>query len=158
MKGKKGIMCLAALGTAAYFLCGCRRGNRHRALVEENNRYTDNYFLLNHWLEAKNNGKSTADFFLENGYRDMAIYGMGELANRLCEELQGTEVHVRYGIDREPCGTVSRMDRIYTPDEKLEDVDAVIVTPFYAMESIRSALKEKVSCPILSIEEVVWSL
>ena len=159
---KKGIFCLCAAGA---FLYGAVQFGRQKAVkqkldccMQNEGRYMDNFFLLSHWMEAKNNGKCTADYFREKGYRDIAIYGMGELANRLCEELQGTDVQVRYGIDREPCGTVSRMDRIYTPDSELENVDAVIVTPFYAMEDICGVLNRKVNCPIISLEEVVWSL
>lgn len=125
---------------------------------KEADRFYDNYMLLSHWMEMKNHGRSSLDYFHTMQYKDIAIYGMGEMANRLCEELEGTDVCVKYGIDREVCGTVSRMDRIYFPGEMLEPVDAVIVTPFYAMESIRGMLAKKMTCPIVSLEEVVWSL
>ena len=36
--------------------------------------------------------------------------------------------------------------------------DIVIVTPYYALEAIKKDLSGKVACPVVSIEEVVWSV
>lgn len=124
----------------------------------ETDKFKDNFQLLSHWLEVKNDGGSAAEYFRERGYRRIAVYGMGELANRLCEELEGTDIEVAYGIDRDVCNTISRMDTVYSPDDSLQEVDAVIVTPFYAMDSIRRKLSEKVKCPVISLEEAIWSL
>ena len=152
--------------SAAWLMAGalcvsCMERRRKKILSaqkKETDKFYDNYQLLSHWLEVKNRGGSSLEYFREKGYREIAVYGMGELANRLCEELEGTDICVRYGIDREAWGTVSRMDRIYAPEDALEQVDAVVVTPFYAMDSIRDTLRKKISCPIVSLEEVVWSL
>ena len=83
---------------------------------------------------------------------------MGDLANRLYEDLEKTEVKVQYGIDRDVCNTISRISQIYALEDSLEEVDAVVVTPFYAMGSIKKTLEQKVNCPIISLEEVVWSI
>ena len=130
--------------SAAWLMAGalcvsCMERRRKKILSaqkKETDKFYDNYQLLSHWLEVKNRGGSSLEYFREKGYREIAVYGMGELA----------------------CGTVSRMDRIYAPEDALEQVDAVVVTPFYAMDSIRDTLRKKISCPIVSLEEVVWSL
>lgn len=145
-------------GAACVYYAGIRHKRILCAQKKETDKFYDNYMLLSHWMEVKNGGRSSLEYFQTKGYQRIAVYGMGELANRLCEELEGTGVHVEYGIDREVCGTVSRMERIYSPGDALEPVDAVIVTPFYAMDSIRDALTKKLNCPIVSLEEVVWSL
>lgn len=144
---------------AACVYCARRRKKRDlMAQKKETDKFYDNYQLLSHWMEVKNEGRSLYEYFEIKGYSTIAVYGMGELANRLCEELENTDVSVKYGIDREVAGTISRMDQIFSPDDSLELVDAVIVTPFYAMDSIRDALRKKINCPIVSLEEVVWSL
>nr|WP_302111016.1 hypothetical protein [uncultured Acetatifactor sp.] len=129
------------------------------ALLSANNKLSDNYQLLNHWLEVKNEGKSLAGYFLEMGYSRIAIYGMAELANRLTEDLAGSGVEIVYGIDRDAGCSISRIAEVYSPQEdSLPEVDAVIVTPYYALEAIKKNLSGKVACPVVSIEEVVWSV
>lgn len=153
----KSVMWLMA-GAVCVYCAESRKKRRLMAQKKETDRFYDNYQLLSHWMEVKNEGRSLLEYFKVKGYRTIAVYGMGELANRLCEELENTDVCVKYGIDREVCGTISRMDRIYSPGDELELVDAIIVTPFYAMEDIRDVLKKKINCSIVSLEEVVWSL
>ena len=132
---------------------------RDEMLRTENNKLLDNYQLLNHWLEIKNEGKSLRDYFVMMEFRRIAIYGMAELANRLTEELEGSGIEILYGIDRDAGCSISRIAEVYSPKEhKFPDVDAVIVTPCYAFESIQQDLAGKMDCPIISIEEVVWSV
>ena len=153
------------LGTGISAICGiliCRLlKHAQQKLTDykrEADKFKDNFQLLSHWLEVKNDGGSAEEYFREQGYGRIAIYGMGELANRLCEDLEDTDIEIVYGIDQDVCNTISRMDRVYSPDDNLEEVDAIIVTPFYAMDGIKSRLAEKVQCPIISLEEIVWSL
>lgn len=121
-------------------------------------RYQHAYMMLGHWLEALYQNHRAAEYFIDAGYRDIAIYGMGDLANRLMDDLQGSVVRVCYGIDREVAGTVCRIENIYSPDEELMPIDAVVVTPFYAFDKICENLEGKISCPVISIEEVIWSI
>lgn len=122
------------------------------------NQYEDYYHLLNHWLEAKNYGASAAEYFEANEWKSIAIYGMGDLANRLMEDLEGTSVSVSYGIDRDAAGTVARIAEVYSPGQKLPVADAVVVTPFYSFDAIKAGLKKQVTCPIVSLENVIWSI
>ena len=119
---------------------------------------SDHFQLLNHWLEIKNEGKSVVTYFEEMGYRHIAIYGMAELANRLSEELSESSIHIDYGIDRDICCSIARIDKVYFPDDNLPEIDAIIVTPYSSFESIKTILAEKVNCPIISLEEVIWSI
>lgn len=119
---------------------------------------SDHFQLLNHWLEIKNEGKSVVTYFKEMGYRHIAIYGMAELANRLSEELSESSVHIDYGIDRDICCSIARIDKVYFPDDNLPETDAIIVTPYSSFESIKTILAKKVNCPIISLEEVIWSI
>lgn len=119
---------------------------------------TDHFQLLNHWLEIRNEGKTVASYFEEMGYRHIAIYGMADLANRLSEELFGTTVSVDYGIDRDVCCSLARIGNVYEPGGDLPETDAVVVTPYASFESIKAMLEKKVTCPIVSLEEVIWSV
>lgn len=119
---------------------------------------TDHFQLLNHWLEIKHEGKNLSSYFEDMGYQHIAIYGMAELGNRLFEELSESSVSVDYGIDRDVCCTMARIDNVYSPEDKLPETDVVVVTPYSSYDSIKEILEKKISCPIISLEEIVWSV
>lgn len=160
MKYGKWMIGLTAVGALTVGAVLQKRHQKEKgALLSANNKLSDNYQLLNHWLEVKNEGKSLAGYFLEMGYSRIAIYGMAELANRLTEDLEGSGVEIVYGIDRDAGCSISRIAEVYSPQEDgMPEVDAVIVTPYYALEAIKKDLSGKVTCPVVSIEEVVWSV
>lgn len=119
---------------------------------------SDHFQLLNHWLEIKHEGKSVVSYFEEMGYHHIAIYGMAELANRLSEDLSGSSICIDYGIDKDICCSIARIDKVYYPEDDLPETDVVIVTPYSSFETIKRIIEKKVSCPIISLEEVIWSI
>lgn len=121
-------------------------------------RYQHSYLLLLHWIESVYLGHNVSDFFIEEGYKKIAIYGMGDLANRLMDALADSGVQILYGIDRDAAGTVCKIKDIYSLEDDFPDADVIVVTPFYVYDSIYELLHKKTNIPILSIEEVIWSL
>lgn len=121
-------------------------------------RYQHTNLLLQHWIEALYLGHRVADYFIEEGYQNIAIYGMGDLANRLMDDFNKSSLNVVYGIDQDVAGTVCKIENIYSPDMELPCVDAIVITPFYVFDEIYSLLKKRTSAKIISIEEVIWSL
>ena len=115
------------------------------------------YNMLNRWFDLKQHGKSLEQYFLSHGYHSIAIYGMGEMGNRLYEELKGTVVEVKYAIDSNVASTYAEVD-VLEIDETLEEVDAIIVSAIFAFDVIEAELSEKVSYPIISLEDVVYDL
>ncbi len=131
---------------------------REEKLKNRINVLSDHFHLLNHWMEIKSEGKSIVSYFEEMRYFHIAIYGMAELANRLSEELEGSSIIIDYGIDRDVCCTSARIKEIYFPEDNLPETDAIIVTPYSSFDSIKSVLEKRVCCPIISLEEVIWSV
>mgnify|MGYP002648042082 CR=1 FL=1 len=121
-------------------------------------RYQHSYLMLQHWIEALYLGHRVSEYFEEEGINNIAIYGMGDLANRLMDDLEQSNIIVNYGIDRDAAGTVCRMENIYSPEAQLPATEAIVVTPFYSFETISDMLREKTEARIISIEEVIWSL
>lgn len=121
-------------------------------------RFQAHFWLLNHWLEIKNEGKSVASYFEAMGYHRIAVYGMAELGNRLMEDLKGSAIQIDYGIDRDiPC-SIAWIDKVYYPEDELPETDAIVVTPYSMFGEIKEQLGRRVGCPIISLEEVVWSV
>jgi len=116
------------------------------------------YKMLNQWLALKQEGKSLEKYFEENGYKTIAIYGMGEMGNRLYDELKNSKVvEVKYAIDKNASSTYSELDVIDVDDE-MDEVDAVVVSAIFAFDEIEEDLGAKVDCPVVSLEDVVYEV
>lgn len=113
------------------------------------------YHILNKWLELHQKGKTLIPYFLKNQIKFIAIYGYKELGERLYDELKHSEIEVKYIIDNAADNIYADVD-ICTPERELQEVDAVIVTaPFY-FDEIELIMKEKLDCPIISIDDVIY--
>lgn len=115
------------------------------------------YNMLNQWLILKQEGKSLEKYFTDNNYKTIAIYGMGEMGNRLYDELKNTGIEVKYAVDQNAAKTYSELEVIDKEDDFAE-VDAIVVTATFAFEEIEEELSEKVDFPIISLEDVVFEV
>ncbi len=122
--------------------------------VEKFKRY---YGLLNQWLILKHQGVSLDKYFIDNSYKTIAIYGMGEMGNRLLEDLKSSDIIVKYAIDKEAGNTYSDID-VRDMEDELDPVDAIVVSAVFAYEEIKDDLEEKVDYPIVSLEDVIFEL
>ena len=113
--------------------------------------------VLNQWLLLKNEGKSLADYFVNNSYKNIAVYGMGELGNRLIEELKSSDINVRYGIDKNVQSVYSEIE-VIDLESKIENVDVIVVTAVFAFEEIENELSKRTDIPIVSLEEVIYEI
>lgn len=112
---------------------------------------------LDQWVAVKQDGKNLSEYFENNGYKTIAIYGMSYLGERLISELRGTEIQVAYGIDRNAANIYSEVE-LKTLDDDMEPVDAVIVTAISFFDEIEAEMEKKVDCPILSLEDVLYGI
>lgn len=116
------------------------------------------YNLLNQWLLLKQEGKSLEKYFIDNGYKTVAIYGMGEMGNRLYDELKNsTEVEIKYAVDKNAESTYAEID-VVDKDGEFEDVDVIVVTATFAFDEILEELNNKVDFPVVSLEDVVFEI
>ena len=133
---------------------------KEAAIIKEAKRvdkFKGYYNLLNQWLSFKQEGKSLSEYFKEKGYYTIAIYGMGELGNRLIDELKGSNIVIKYGIDKQADYTYADIDMV-SPEDELAEVDAVVVTAIFAFDEIAEELNNKLDSPILSLEDVVFEI
>lgn len=113
------------------------------------------YEFMNRWLSLKQKGVCLSAFFVPKKIGIIAVYGVHHMGQRLYDELQGSEVTVKYAIDRNthvPGGEIP----ILRPDDVLEKVDAVVITPVFDFLEIRDELSNKLSCPMFSMEEILF--
>ena len=64
---------------------------------------------------------------------------------------------VKYVIDKNAETIYADVD-IVRPEDTLEAVDAIVVTATYYFDEIEEALCEKVDCPVISLEDVLYEV
>lgn len=106
--------------------------------------------FLNNWLQMYQMKKNMVPYILDMGYKSIAIYGMGILGQRLYDELEESNITVKYAIDRNAANIRDLVD-VKHPSEELEPVDAVIVTSLYYFDEIKSDMESKMKCPVISL-------
>lgn len=153
MMKKRGTVMLVLGG--AFVLGGVIRNIYNRICAKDamNRKLSMYYDILNCWLELKQRGDSIETWFLDNGYKAIAIYGMGDLGKHLYDELKDTGVNVKYGIEGATNGWYLDLE-IKPLDEKLKRADVIVVTPVFAFDEIKRKLGEKVDCPIISLHDI----
>lgn len=123
------------------------------------NRYKIYYDITNKWIKNKNLNKNIDIYFQENNIKSIAIYGIGEMAERLYEELKDKKIHIKYFIDRDQktINNISSIPIIRTDDlTAINKVDAIIITPIYAYESIKVDIENNgTTVQIISLKDII---
>lgn len=115
------------------------------------------FLMMNQWVKVKQEGKSLVKYLKEQGYRNIAIYGMSYAGETLVEELRNTDIHVVYGIDKNADSIYSDIS-IVSIDDKLQKVDVIIVTAITFFDEIEKTLSKKINCPIISLEDILYEI
>ena len=115
------------------------------------------FLLMNQWVKVKQDGKKLSSFLEEKGYKKIAIYGMSYVGETLLNELREGTIQTVYVIDKQADGIYTDL-KVVSPEEYLEEVDAIIVTPITFFEDIKRMLETRVGCPIISIEDILFKM
>lgn len=121
------------------------------------NKHLSLFLMMNQWVKVKQEGKNLASYFEKNGYQKIAIYGMSYAGETLINELKGSDVIIAYGIDKNADSIYADVDLVSMNDD-LETVDAVVVTAITFFDEIEEQLSEKMDCPILSLEDILYEV
>lgn len=148
-------------GSAGAVVGGAVVGNKLNQKLKDNQDFTKKigsyYHLFNQWLSIRQSGKTLADYFVQNEYKTVAIYGMKEFGERLYDELRDTDVIVKYVIDKNADAIYTDVD-VVTPEDTLEAVDVIVVTATYYFDEIEEMLMDKVDCPVVSLEDILYEM
>ena len=115
------------------------------------------FLMMNQWVKIKQEGKNLCKYFLDNNYKDIAIYGMSYVGETLVEELRNTEINIKYGIDKN-ADTIFSDIELTTIEESLEMVDVVVVTAITYFDEVAEKLSKKLDCPIISLEDILYEI
>lgn len=107
--------------------------------------------LMDNWLSIKQNGISLMKYFDDHNISSIAIYGLGYIGLRLLKELEHNNI-VKYAIDQKKI-------QVNTPvigiDDKLDLVDAIVVTTVNDYDEVIALLTEKINCWIVRFDDVI---
>lgn len=81
---------------------------------------------------------------------------MGDIGKNLLADLRISSVKVDYAIDKVVTNTEDI--RVVSPEEKLEKVDAIVVTAIAYFDDINDNLSSKTDCPIISLEDIIYEM
>lgn len=115
------------------------------------------FLMMNEWVKVKQEGKNLAEYFVEKGYKRIAIYGMSYAGETLLDELNDTDIEVVYAIDKNAKSIYLDIDTV-TIESDLQEVDVVVVTAITFFDDIEEKLKEKLECPIVSLEDILYEI
>lgn len=115
------------------------------------------YMLMKNWVKLKQKGVNLSSYFLRKGYNKIAIYGMNYVGRILVDELKNSGLEIVKGIDKDPDAANSDI-KVVIPDNFNDQVDAIVVTPISFYNEICEEMENRISCPIISLKDVVFEL
>lgn len=125
---------------------------RYQALLARKDSF---YQLMSKWMKLKLEGGSLAEKLVQRGIAKVAIYGAGKHGMFLYQDLQESEVQVAYFIDRNKDTLQDKTVPVYTSEEELPPVDAVVVSPYLEFEVIKQDLESKCNYILIPLNELV---
>lgn len=120
-----------------------------------------NLFLLsNRFIKLKQENANIPEYLHQKGYKRIGIYGLSYLGERLLEELAGSSIEVLYVVDQNASSIYYPEITLYTMEDELEEVDAIIVTAVSSYDEIKIKLEKKMgnAMAVISVEDVLYLL
>lgn len=141
------------LGNASFFLLS-RFIYSNRSIDEKDKKYCQ---LFDNWLILNERGSRIEEYFHARGIKEVAVYGYSNIGRHLVTQLIRTDIKIKYIIDKRNVIIEYGIDR-YCLRDKLPEVEAVIVTPICEFQTIKKEVSDKVSCEVISIEDIIYEL
>lgn len=156
-KGVSGILSALGGAVAGSAVVANRLNKQVTGARKMSDKHLALFLMMNQWVKVKQAGKDLAAYLDREGYHNIAIYGMSYAGETLVDELKGSSITVRYGIDRNAEGIYADID-VVSPDKDLDEVEAVIVTSITFFNEIEGLLSKKLDCPIISLEDILYEI
>lgn len=155
-KGAISVLSMLAGGLAGAGAIGKISNDKVNQVQKLSDKHLALFLMMNHWVNVKQEGKSLSLYFKDHGYKKIAIYGMSYAGETLVRELDNTEVEVVCGIDKKE-NLYTYID-VVSVDDPLPEVDAIVVTAITFFDEIEERLSAKVTCPIVSLEDILYEV
>lgn len=129
----------------------------YRERLKKLDKFRKMFYLLSDWQMIKENGGCITQFLLEQGVYSVAVYGMGRMGRLLIKELEHAGIRVLYLIDKN-AKYIETEYKTYTPGdelEKLEPVDAVLISLVQEEQAVADEMKRHLNVRIFTIGRLI---
>jgi len=112
------------------------------------------------WLKKNKEGYNVAECLLENGYKKIAVYGLGRIGKSLIEEIEVSNAQLVYVVDKKMGKTRYKNIDCFGIDEELPYADLLIISlPGYSND-IKKDIKRITGNIkfVKSIQEVLYAI
>lgn len=114
----------------------------------------ESHYVLTLWLKS-HFGNSIGNYLKEKGIQTIAIYGYGFLGKMLYQEIQNTNIEIRYIIDKRK--QIDTNVLIIGPLAQWQQVDAIIISPL-DYNGILREWKNKLIYPTYILKNILMEL
>lgn len=106
------------------------------------------------WHKLDQQGKKIENYLTDIGYHRIAIYGMGDIAEVLCDELQQSQIEY-YGIDQSSVDFYKEY-KIYRPEDEWPEAELAIVTvTSVSMQPVFELIRKKNINKIITFSQLL---
>lgn len=113
--------------------------------------------VFDKWLKYKQEGGGYDTYFKRRGYKSIAIYGLAELGKRLYDELENTDIEVKYFMDRNSVAFYKDLVRREI-ESGVSDVDVLVITPMHCFDAVREQVDIAEDVKVISLQDVVYDI
>lgn len=125
-----------------------------KKIVQELELLKIKYNIINNWFKLKERDLSVAQYLYGEGYRNIAIYGLGVMGKHLISDISKSMLKVLYGIDQK-ADTMEFDFAVYTLKDDLPKADVIVVALAAHCDEVISSIQNKVNIPVISLEELL---
>jgi len=102
---------------------------------------------MNQWVINLQEGKTVRRYFEERKYHNIAVYGKSYLSERLCKEIENTDIAVKLIFDK---------DSIESDLLNSLNLDVIVVTSLYYYYDIYLNLKKYTNVKVICLDEIIY--
>lgn len=121
------------------------------------NKMSEYFHLLNMWMKKEQLHLDISAYLKKKNIHKIAIYGAGELGNRLYEKIEKSDIEVTYIIDGNEKKKFHNIP-VVNISPRLEKVDVIIVTPINEYEIIRTDINKYSDINVISLKELIEAI
>lgn len=114
------------------------------------------------WLYLRNRDIKIVNYFISHKYKNIIVYGLNGIGNRLLAELHNENVKVVACIDQRAVELAGDLPILDMEDSEIEtyinNTDAIVVTAVSFYDEIKEKILEKYQIPVLNIENMIKEL
>lgn len=101
------------------------------------------------------NSMQVEEYMRKKNYNTIAVYGYGVFGKKFIDLLQDTQIKIAYAMDENAKAFTDSNVNLFSPEDVLGTVDAVIVSAVFAFDEIKEELEKKMNCEIVALDKLL---